>query len=512
MRAVPVGRGDGYDGRACRVERNCARCAERSRISGIAQAQRRVVAGPVLDHPAVQRQRRAVGIVEPVRVVALQHLVQKDERLAAAARVVRGVADAVGPRAQPEQRLAGRVVDRDSLAEHHPQLDPGAGAVRVARRVGSHAQYARRDAVDRDGRQGLRGLRPSLAGGHLQVGRGISPSHHRSARCQGRGPRILYAADSAVALQHRVVEDELVRGVALHVLRRRAAVVQRKREEWGLSLYPDGPVKRHRDIDRAPGAARVTCDGRRHAGHERRRYSDHRDAVLIGCREGVHGGAKLERGYTSHIRQPIEPAAIGSRTNPLKCAVFVNIYQLDRTLTPTRHYGMRGGAKLERVEFMRYAYFKGADGLLARDWSDGVGVGSPADPLEGAIFVDADQLDGLFGTAGSRNGVRLVVHYERIHCAHVVQFGKWPDGPRARDGARGVVVGSPADPLEGAILVDEDQLDGAAVSGARCNDGVRLVAKIEHVNVLRPAEPLKIIISVGGRVGMRKSPACIDME
>ena len=260
----------------------------------------------------------------------------------------------------------------------------------------------------------------------------------------------------------------------------------------------------------------------------------------------MHVAAHLERVYGPSSIERVEAGdAVGRRAGRLEGAVTVDADQLNAAAhKPKRglqkakrgiplgngrvsergHGNVRAAAHLERVDCVG-----GAERIEA-----GGAVDRRAGRLEGTVFVDADQQDAVSWVgdpARGHRGVCAAAHLEHVGCAggaqqaksvgtvgdragrlegavlvdagkqHALVVGRYAwrpdhgnmqaaahlervggDGAVERREAAGAAVGR-AGRLEGAVLVDADQLDGA-VAVPRGHGGVRGAAHLERVDGL----------------------------
>ena len=119
--------------------------------------------------------------------------------------------------------------------------------------------------------------------------------------------------------------------------------------------------------------------------------------------------------------------------------------------------------------------------------------------LEGAVLVDADQLDGAAAVPRGHGGVRVAAHLESI------------DGTGEAQGEAAGAVRRRVGRLEGAVLVDADQLDAVdPKESARGHHGVRAVAHLEHVDGVGATEHVEAAGAVKRRVGRLEGAVLVD--
>ena len=139
------------------------------------------------------------------------------------------------------------------------------------------------------------------------------------------------------------------------------------------------------------------------------------------------------------------------------------------------HKGVRLAANVKGVDLVRAG--KGIKAALA--------VGRRAAGGKGAVGVDADQLDALVALCG-RNGVRLAVHFKRVHANGAGKLVKAALLVRRR-AAKG----------QRSVGVDADQLEGVAAP-RRPND-VRVAARLKGAKIPQVSKAAKAGVAVARR-------------
>ena len=165
-----------------------------------------------------------------------------------------------------------------------------------------------------------------------------------------------------------------------------------------------------------------------------------------------HGGVRIAV-YLKHVDsagavQREAADAVGGRAGRLKGAVFVYADKQDAAIEiPRRHHRVRAAAHLERVDIFG-----------APEHAEAVGsVGSPACRLEGAVLVDAGQQDAAaVADRPDHGGVRVAAHLEHVDGAGAVEPRKAARAAVCRAGRPEGAVLVDADQLEGAVVVPRD--------------------------------------------------------
>ena len=163
----------------------------------------------------------------------------------------------------------------------------------------------------------------------------------------------------------------------------------------------------------------------------------------------------------------------------------MDAYQQDAVVAARRgvrpeHCNVHVAAHLEHV---------GGAGAVERREAAGAAVGR-AGRLKAAVLVDADQLDGAVAVPRGHGGVRVAAHLESI------------DGTGEAKGEAAGAVGRRAGRLEGAVIVDANQLDAVdPEESARGHHGVRAVVHLEHVDGVGATEQVEAAGAVGRRAG-----------
>ena len=205
IRPVGIGRRDRVDGGAHAVDDDAAGAGQRLRRPCIGQHQAGGDAGAGAgrrDGPVVEMQRRGVGIVQAVRLVALPHRVREHELVRAAARLVGGGAGgalvAAAAAAADAQRQRRRPRDGHVGAKGHSNAHRGADPVRriSARRKNRRDPRRNRPAEcrrlnDYAGRVPQRPAEPRIRQRRIGVVAGLVPNGGGSAEDQGAGAAVL---------------------------------------------------------------------------------------------------------------------------------------------------------------------------------------------------------------------------------------------------------------------------------------------------------------------------------
>ena len=237
----------------------------------------------------------------------------------------------------------------------------------------------------------------------------------------------------------------------------------------------------------------------------------------VGSASGHHGvcaAAHLECVDVAGPGERVEAAgAVCRRACRLEGAVFVDAYQLDAVVVVRGHHGVPAAAHLERDDAggaiervegdgawrgRRSVAGQGCGGA-ARRRVGGIAVGGRADRLEGAVFVDAGQLNAVVGMPRGRHGVRVAAHLKHVDGVGAVQ---------RIEAAK--AVGGRAGRLEGAVFVDAYQLDAAWTVRGR-HGGVRVAAHLECVDVAGAVQR-EAAGAVGRRAGRLEGAVTVDAD
>ena len=338
------------------------------------------------------------------------------------------------------------------------------------------------------------GQRAGPAGlGQAKVCKRAPGAAYRGARLQGARARIVQGG-GRVALLHRVPEHQRVRAAARCVLGGPVGIARLEQQAGQQRCRPvlDGDAVGEPDGNVDRRARKIGAVGRRRVDRHgaRRGQPDHLDAAVVAR---GHGGvclaARLEGGDRLGAGERVKAAvAVARRAGGLERAVGEYADQLDAAVARRDHDRVRRPAHLEGVGLARRGKLVKVADALER-------VDGRAGGLQGAVGVDADELDGAgvgpdaaSVAARGHYGVRVVAHREDGHAERAVK----------RLEAAGSV-GRRAVADKGWAVVDANELDAVAVP--RGDDGVLPPAHLEGLDVVRVVYLVKAVIAVGGRVG-----------
>ena len=270
-----------------------------------------------------------------------------------------------------------------------------------------------------------------------------------------------------LALPHRVAEHELG-GVVARVVAGRAARVELQQ---GRPRDADGAAKGHCDVDF--GALPVHPVGGRRADAKRgsRRHLDQLHGAALGRGDDRVGAAAQLKGVDAECAvEPVKAArAVGGRAGREQGAVAgAHADQLDAVVGARGDRGVRRAvAELERGDA------KGVAELLKAARA----VGRRPQWLQGAVCVDADQLDAVVALGGDQGVRASAAQVERGDVARAVE---------RQAGVVGAVFAERPARLQGAVSADAHQLDAVVVVPR--DEGVRGAAQAERGDAVRAVE------------------------